>query len=86
MPVNYYPQKTEEELLVLLDALQKRGTTGFVFQTSAAGLQQIRSYQNSGPVSVEIRRVLYALHKINPEFDNPYAQRVRRTRANYTPS
>jgi hypothetical protein len=86
MPVNYYPQKTEEELLVLLDALQKRATTGFVSSTSAAGLQQIRTYQNTGPVSVEIRRVLYALHLVNPEYDNPYGQRVRRTRADYTPS
>lgn len=87
MPVDYYPQKSAEELLVLLDALQKRATTGFVSQTSAAGLQQIRSFQGSAPVSVEIRRVLYSLHKRDPDtYENPYAQRIRRTRAHYTES
>jgi hypothetical protein len=85
MPVNYYPQKSADELLVMLDALQKRATTGFVSQTSAAGLQQIRSFQNSGPVSVEIRRVLYSLWKLDPDtYENPYASRIRRTRPNYT--
>jgi len=85
MPVNYYPQKTEDELLVMLDALQKRATTGFVSQTSAAGLQQIRSFQNGRAVSVEIRAVLYALWRLNPsDYDNPYSQRIRRTRPNYT--
>jgi len=85
MPVNYYVGKTEDELLVLLDALQKRGTTGYVTQTSAAGLQQIRSFQNSGNVPVEIRRVLYSLWKISPSgYENPYSQRIRRTRPNYT--
>jgi hypothetical protein len=85
VPVNYYPQKSAEELLVMLDALQKRATTGFVSQTSAAGLQQIRSFQNSGPVSVEIRRILYSLWKKDPEtYSNPYSARIRRTRPNYT--
>jgi len=85
MPVNYYVTKTEDELLVLLDSLQKRGTTGYVTQTSAAGLQQIRSFQNSGQVDREIRRVLYSLWKLNPsDYDNPYSQRIRRTRPNYT--
>src|SRR5881394_1781323 len=49
MPVNYYVGKTEDELLVMLDALQKRATTGFVSQTSAAGLQQIRSSRTAAP-------------------------------------
>ena len=85
MPVNYYPQKTEDELLVALESLQKRTTEGAVFFTTAAGLQSQRSFQGSSPVSVEIRRVLYSLHKLNPgTYENPYAQRVRRTRPSYT--
>lgn len=87
MPVNYYPQKSAEELLAILDSLQKRASTGVVAMTSAAGLQQQRSFQNGGPVDREIRRVLYSLWKLDPEnYDNPYASRIRRTRASYTPS
>jgi hypothetical protein len=83
--VNYYPQKSADELLVMLDALQKRATTGFVSQTSAAGLQQIRSFQNGASVAVEIKRVLYSLWKKDSEtYANPYASRIRRTRPNYT--
>jgi hypothetical protein len=85
MPVNYYPQKTAAELLVLLDSLQKRATTGAVAMTTALGQQTMRSFQGSGPVDREIRRVLYALWKLDPdEYDNPYAERIRRTRARYT--
>ena len=85
MPVNYYVGKSAAELLVLLDSLQKRATTGFVSQTSAAGLQQIRSFQNGRPVSVEIRAVLYSLWKLDPDtYSNPYASRIRRTRPHYT--
>ena len=85
MPVNYYPQKSEDELLVLLDALQKRNTAGVVSQVSLEGSQTIKSFQGSGPVPVEIRRVLFALWKLNPgAYENPYASRIRRTRARYT--
>jgi len=87
MPVNYYPQKTAEELLAILDSLQKRASTGVVAMTTAAGMQHQRSFQNGGPVDREIRRVLYALWKLDPEeYENPYAQRIRRTRARYTDS
>lgn len=85
MPIDYYANKSAEELLVMLDALQKRATTGYISQTSAAGLQQIRSFQNSGPVSVEIRRIFYSLWKKDPAtYSNPYASRIRKTRASYT--
>lgn len=85
MPVNYYPQKTEAELLVILSDLQKRASSGALSMTAAAGLQQMKSWQGAAPVSVEIRRVLYSLWKVNPNaYENPYAQRVRRTRPSYT--
>ncbi len=85
MPANYYPNKTEDELSTLLTALQNRATQGHVYMTGGAGVQNVRSFQNSGPVSVEIKRVLYSLHLLSPGgYDNPYAARIRRTRANYT--
>jgi len=85
MPVNYYVTKTEDELKVMLDALQKRTTTGFVSQTSAAGLQQIRSFQGGSRVEVEIKRVLYSLFVLLPGiYANPYTSRIRRTRARFT--
>lgn len=84
MPTNYYPNKTVDELKTILDSLQKRASTGVVFFTTAAGTQTQRSFQGSGPVDREIRRVLYALFVIEPEnWDNPYAGRIRRTRPNY---
>jgi hypothetical protein len=89
MPVDYYPQKSVEELLGILDSLQKRASTGVVFFTTAAGIQNQRSFQNGNKVEVEIRRVLYSLHLRGAEGDeenpypDPYLQRVRRTRAHY---
>ncbi len=77
--VNYYPQKTAAELLLVLDSLQKRTTT------TAAGFQTLRSFQGSSKVEVEIRRVLFSLHKLDPDtYADPYASRIRRTRASYT--
>ncbi len=69
----------------MLDSLQKRSTTGVVFFTTAAGIQQQRSFQNSNSVDVNIRRVLFSLWKLAPDtYENPYAQRIRKTRAKYT--
>lgn len=85
MPVNYYVGKTEDELLVMLSDLQKRASSGIVYFTTGAGSQQQRTYQGSAPVAVEIRRVLYSLHVLDPDgYDNPYAGRVRVTRTRYT--
>jgi hypothetical protein len=85
MPVNYYPQKTEDELVTILESLQKRASEGVVYFTTVAGLQNQRSFQGSARVEVEIRRVLYSLFLLNPgTYANPYLQRIRRTRARYT--
>ena len=94
MPVDYYPQRSIESLLTLLDSLQKRSTTGAVFFTTAAGMQTQRSFQNTARVETEIKRVLYSLHlrgKLNEEqggdanpYPNPYLESIRRTRASYT--
>lgn len=96
MPVDYYPQKSVNELLTILASLQARGSTGVVHFTTAAGMQQQKTFQGSTTqVSVEIRRVLYSLHlkgqlavenaeaETNP-YPNPYQARIRRTRARYT--
>lgn len=85
MPVNYYPQKSADELLAILTSLQKRASEGVVFFTTGAGLQQQRSFQGSARVETEIRRVLYSLFVVDPDtYDNPYAGRIRRTRPHYT--
>ena len=50
-------------------------------------MQTQRSFMGSKPVDVEIRRVLYSLHKKDPgTYADPYAQRIRRTRVRYTAS
>jgi hypothetical protein len=85
MPVNYYPNGTEEELLAMLEAIQRRGTTGNVsYVTLPGGGQTMLSLQNSAHCDITARRLLYALHKINPnDYENPYAARVRITRPYY---
>jgi len=81
---DYYPQKNADELLALLNALQNRGTKGAVYFTNVAGVQTELSFQNGTRVEVEIKRVLYSLHLRDPEaYNNPYASRIRRTRARY---
>lgn len=85
MPVNYYPQKTEEELLAILTSLQKRASEGVVAFTTGAGIQTQRSFEGGRPVAVEIRSVLYSLYLLDSDaYDNPYAGRVRITRTKYT--
>jgi hypothetical protein len=84
VPLNYYPQKSKDELLAILADLQKRGAGGILSQVSSLGSQQIRSFQGSGPVDREIRRVLYSLFLIDPEnYTDPGLSRVRRVRQNY---
>lgn len=85
MPVDHYPQKTEAQLLTLLDALQKRQTTGLTVQSSAVGMQTVKTLSGGNRVDVELRRVLYSLSLRNPDlYPDPYAGRVRRTQAYYT--
>ena len=85
MPVDYYVSKSENELLLLLDSLQRRATQGVIASTSAAGVQQIRSFTQGSRVETEIKRVLYSLFKRNPiDYSDPYASMIRRTRAHYT--
>ncbi len=94
MPVNYYPNKTFEELEALLTALQNRQTKGPVVEVIAGGIKTRRDFSNANgsKVDVEILRVLYSLYLITKDatnvpadekYANPYKQRITRTRANY---
>ncbi len=84
MPIDFYPQRATEELLVLLDSLQRRQTMGVVSQTSAVGMQTTKSWTGSSRIDVEIRRVLYSLFLRDPTlYTNPYSNRVTRTRPRY---
>lgn len=84
MPVDYYPQKTVAELLVILDSVQKRASVGALFITTGAGIQQQRSFQGSASTQTEVKRVLFSLHLKDPDvYQNPYLSRVRRTRVSY---
>jgi hypothetical protein len=85
MPVNFYPNATEAELVTLLESLQRRATMGQIYMTTYAGDQQIRSFQGASPVKVEIKNVLYSLHLQNSaDWDNPHLQKIRRVRAAYS--
>lgn len=87
MPLDYYPQKSQQDLLVLLDTLQKRQTKGGITEVSAAGVRTVRVFNAAGNsrTEVEIRRVLYSLHLRNPQlYDDPYASMLRTTRTRYT--
>lgn len=85
MAIDYYPNKTTDDLLVMLSALQNRQAFGGIIATEASGLKQQRSFQGGGSAALELRRVLYSLFLRDPDtYSNPYAGRVRRTRALYT--
>lgn len=87
VPFDYYPQKTVAQLLALLESVQNRASKGELSMTTGAGLQQVRSWQGSGSTSLEIRRLLYSLHRRDPAtYQDPYAERVRKSRASYTRS
>ncbi len=91
MPVNFYPNKSVEELEALLTSLQNRQTKGPVVEVIAGGIKTRRDMSNSGNSTpeVEIMRVLYSLYLATKDlpasdrYDNPYKQRITRTRANY---
>jgi hypothetical protein len=86
MPIDYYPNSNPEELLLLLESLQRRATMGQTYMTSFSGEQQIRSFQGATPVKVEIRHVLYSLSLKDSNYENPYAARIRRVSADYSNS
>ena len=90
MPVDYYPNKSIEELLGILSTLQKRQTEGTLTEVSAVGIRMVKTVApGTSALDIEILRVLYSLYKralTTPEeanFPNPYLSRVRRTRSNY---
>ncbi len=82
---DYYPQLEADALLFLLNAVQRRGTIGQVVFTTAAGVQSQLSLSGAARPEVENRRIRYSLHLRDPDnYPDPYANRVRRTRARYT--
>jgi hypothetical protein len=92
MPIDYYPNKTLEELAVLLGKLQGRQSLGAVTDATAAGVRVARSHgasSGNARTEVEILRVLYSAYKRALGTDeavnwpNPYASRITRTRADY---
>jgi hypothetical protein len=92
MPVDYYPNKSVEELVALLESLQKRQVSGGIIEVLAAGVRTTRDFSKSGTsrVEVEIKRVLYSLFlraagsDEAADWPNPYAGRIRMTRTRYT--
>ena len=86
MPVDYYPQKSVADLLGILDGLQKRQTRGGITEVVAAGVKTTREFgMGNSRAEKEILRVLYSLHlRDSGTYDDPYASRIRRTRARYT--
>lgn len=91
MPVDYYPNKSVEELSQILTTLQKRQTEGTLTEVSAAGVRTVKTLTpGNARVETEILRVLYSLHLRAAgtgdasKFPNPYASRIRMTRARYT--
>jgi hypothetical protein len=85
MPVNWYTNATEAELVACLESIQRRQTTGEVmFVTLPGGGQMQRTHQNTKLVDVYAMRILYSLYVINPsDYDNPYTQRIKRTLPSY---
>jgi hypothetical protein len=88
MPVNLFPNATEEELVALAESLQRRLTTGEVtFVTLPGGGQMQRGVQNTRDAQTMLLRVLYSLFVINPStYDNPYVGRITRTLPDYSNS
>ena len=84
MPLDYYPQKSVDELLSLLATVQRRATGGAITMTQAAGVQMQRSVTGSPSASLEMRRLLYSLYRRDPvTYTDPYIDRVRRTMPSY---
>jgi hypothetical protein len=84
MPINYWPNATEDELRACAEALQRRMAPGEVmFVTLPGGGQMQRSWQNTPQVKEVLRQILYAWHLLDPSIKNPYVQRIRRTLPNY---
>jgi len=84
VPVDYYPQKSVEELLVILSAIQDRASVGRISMVQSSGMSTMRTVQGSDRTAVEIRRVLYSLHRRDPvTYTDPHADRVTRTEAVY---
>jgi len=92
VPIDYYPNKSLEDLQTILSGLQDRQTVGFLSHASASGVMMSRTMTHAGTskVETEILRVLWSMHvraQSTPEaknYPNPYAQKIRRTRPRYS--
>lgn len=85
MPINYFPQLDEGELLAQLNSIaRKQGIGEIQFVTTPNG-QAAQSWTNTLRADLIGIRTLYSLHKLAPSrYENPYLQRVRTTLPNYT--
>ncbi len=96
MPVNYYSNRTQAELLNILKSLQDGQAGNSVKEIYIAGQRVIKGPNTiaaSYRPDVEILRVRYALYLIASAtgyaggdanlYPNPYRERITRTRANY---
>jgi hypothetical protein len=91
MPIDFYPQKSLEDLLTILDGLQKRQTSGTLTEVSATGMRTVKTIvPGNSRVETEILRVLWSMHvrakgtEDANKYPNPYASRIRRTRPRYS--
>ena len=92
MPVDYYPQKSVQELVRILETLQDRQSKGLLAEVSAAGVRVTRDMRrgDQSRTETEILRVLWSLfiraagteEAVN--WPDPYANRIQKTRASYT--
>lgn len=92
MPVDYYPNKNIEQLVAILENLQKRQIEGTLTEVTAVGVRTVKNITpGNSALDIEILRVRYSLYRRAQDageaeankWTNPYKERVKRTRANY---
>lgn len=94
MPIDYYPNLSVTDLESLLARIQKRQSLGSISQVTAAGQTTRKDFTTNSKAEIETLRVLYSLYlrthdiALNPipgitVYDDPYKNRIRRTRAFY---
>jgi hypothetical protein len=92
MPVDFYPNKSVQELLKMLDQVQSRQVSGAISEVTAAGVRTVRQFggvAGNSKTDAAILRILYSLHKRSAgtdeadNFPNPYVTRITRTSATY---
>jgi hypothetical protein len=83
--VRYFQNATDDELLLMRESLQRRGTTGELSMSTFQGDQNMVSWMGAQPPHIVLLYVMDEQWRRDPTtYENPWKNRHRRSSPDYS--